>query len=147
MIDTTLLAVIVGFAALLFTVLWTDRKHDRRFDAQDERQRAMETDIAAIKAELIAINGRIISLEKSVASLEERMRPVETDIAAIKVELVAINERLDAHDNEFNEIRRDINVLGSKMDRAQGNLDVLVFGERGVPPPVLQQRMEMERQA
>ncbi len=33
---------------------------------------------------------------------------------------------------------------GSKVDRIQGSLDVLVFGERGVPPPVARERAEAE---
>ena len=47
---------------------------------------------------------------------------------------------------EMQEIRRDMRVLNSKVDRAQGALDVLVFGERGVPPPVARERAETEMQ-
>ena len=55
--------------------------------------------------------------------------------------------RMDRQDGRFDEMQRGINVLGSKIDRAQGNLDVLVFGERGVPPPVLRERSEPESRA
>ena len=37
-----------------------------------------------------------------------------------------------------------VDLLGSKVDRMQGTLDVLVFGERGVPPPVARERAEAE---
>ena len=54
------------------------------------------------------------------------------------------SERLDRMDGEMQEMRRDMRTLGSKVDRMQGTLDVLVFGERGVPPPVASERAEAE---
>ena len=48
---------------------------------------------------------------------------------------------------EIRRLDRDIRVVSAKVDRAQGNLDVLVFGERGVPPPVEAERAEMENLA
>ena len=56
------------------------------------------------------------------------------------------SERLDRMDSEMQEMRRDIRLVSSKVDRMQGTLDVLVFGERGVPPPVASERAEAERQ-
>ena len=123
MIDTTLLAVVIGFVVLLFTILWTDRRHDKRADRQDERLNAIEIDVAVIKAELVRMNER---MDKQ----DERMDGVDS--------------RFDRVDSRFDEMQRDITVLGSKIDRAQGNLDVLVFGERGVPPPVMHERAELE---
>ena len=58
MIDTTLLAVVIGFVVLLFTILWTDRRHDKRADRQDERLNSIEIDVAVIKAELVRMNER-----------------------------------------------------------------------------------------
>ena len=46
---------------------------------------------------------------------------------------------------EMREMQRDMQVLNSKVDRIQGSLDVLVFGDRGVPPPVARERAEAER--
>ena len=126
MIDTTLLAVVIGFVVLLFTILWTDRRHDKRADRQDERLSAIEIDVAVIKTELVRMNER---MDKQ----DERMD-----------EMVG---RFDRQDGRFDEMQRDITVLGSKIDRAQGNLDVLVFGERGVPPPVMHERAELESRA
>ena len=54
------------------------------------------------------------------------------------------SERLDRMDSEMQEMRRGMRSLGSKVDRMQGTLDVLVFGERGVPPPVASERAEAE---
>ncbi len=54
------------------------------------------------------------------------------------------SERLDRMDSEMQKMRRDMRSLGSKVDRMQGTLDVLVFGERGVPPPVASERAEAE---
>ena len=126
MIDTTLLTVIVGFLILLLTVLWTERRHDKRADRQDERLGAIEIDVAVIKSELVRVNER-------ADKQDERMDKQD--------------ERMDRQDGRFDEMQRGINVLGSKIDRAQGNLDVLVFGERGVPPPVLRERSELESRA
>ena len=116
MIDTTLPTVIIGFVALLLTILWTERRHDKRADRQDERLGAIEIDVAVIKTELVRVNERADKQD----------------------------ERMDRQDGRFDEMQRGINGLGSKIDRAQGNLDVLVFGERGVPPPVLRERSELE---
>ena len=45
---------------------------------------------------------------------------------------------------EMREIQRNMRVLNSKIDRAQGALDVLIFGDRGVPPPVAHDRAEAQ---
>ena len=119
MIDTTLLTVIIGFVILLLTILWTERRHDKRADKQDERLGAIEIDVVVIKTELVRVNERADKQD----------------------------ERMDRQDGRFDEMQRGITVLGSKIDRAQGNLDVLVFGERGVPPPVQRERSELESRA
>ena len=133
MIDTTLLAVTIGFVVLLFTILWTERRHDRRADRQDERLSAIEIDVAVIKTELVRLNDRADRQDERMDKQDERMDRQEG--------------RMDRQDGRFDEMQRGINVLGSKIDRAQGNLDVLVFGERGVPPPVLRERSELESRA
>ena len=74
----------------------------------------------------------------------------------------ALRERVDKHDERFDELQTEmrgelrdarderraldakVDALGSKVDRMQGTLDVLVFGERGVPPPVARERAEAE---
>lgn len=133
MIDTTLLAVVVGFVVLLFTILWTDRRQDRRADRHDERLGAIEIDVAVIKTELVSLNERADRQDERMDRQDER-----TDKQ---------DERMDRMDGRLDDMQQGINVLGSKIDRAQGNLDVLVFGERGVPPPVLRERSELESRA
>lgn len=130
MIDTTLLAVMIGFAILLFTILWTDRRQDKRADRHGERLSAIEIDVAVIKAELVRMNERADKQDERMDKQDERMDGQDG--------------RMDGMNSRFDEMQRGINVLGSKIDRAQGNLDVLVFGERGVPPPVLRERSELE---
>ncbi len=55
MIDVTFIAVVVGFAALLFTVLWSERRQDRRFDRRDDRLAAIELGLVEARTELNAI--------------------------------------------------------------------------------------------
>ena len=116
MIDATFIAVIVGFAALLFTVLWSERRQDRRFDRQDER----------------------------FDRQDERLAAIELGLVEVRTELKALRERVDRHDEQFDYLHVEVKSLGSKVDRMQGTLDVLVFGERGVPPPVARERAEAE---
>ena len=133
MIDTTLLAVVIGFVVLLFTILWTDRRHDKRADRQDERLNSIEIDVAVIKSELVRMNERMDKQDERMDGMVGRFDRQDS--------------RFDRQDSRFDEMQRGINVLGGKIDRAQGNLDVLVFGERGVPPPVLHERSELESRA
>ena len=116
MIDATFIVVIVGFAALLFTVLWSERRQDRRFDRQDRR----------------------------FDRQDERLAAIELGLVEVRTELKALGERVDRHDEQFDYLQVEVKSLGSKVDRMQGTLDVLVFGERGVPPPVARERAEAE---
>ena len=55
-----------------------------------------------------------------------------------------MHEGLTSVRSEMRELDAKVDALGSKVDRMQGTLDVLVFGERGVPPPVARERAEAE---
>lgn len=81
--------------------------------------------------------GLVIWLDRKqtarIDALREDMREMRDDMREMR--------------DDMREMQRNIQVLSSKVDRAQGNLDVLVFGERGVPPPVARERAETERQA
>ena len=123
MIDATFIAVIVGFAALLFTVLWSERRQDRRFDRQD---------------------ARFDRHDERFDRQDERLAAIELGLVEVRTELKTIRERVDRHDEQFEDLRGEVKSLGSKVDRMQGTLDVLVFGERGVPPPVARERAEAE---
>ena len=85
--------------------------------------------------------GMIFWLDRKVAAelrlIREDMREMRSDMYAMQSEMRSELRRLD----------RDIRVLSAKVDRAQGNLDVLVFGERGVPQSVEVERAELENLA
>ena len=84
------------------------------------------------------VAGLIFWMDRKLAAemrvIREDMREMREDMRGMQSEMRAEIRRLD----------RDIRVLGAKVDRAQGNLDVLVFGERGVPPSVEMERAELE---
>ena len=58
MIDATLLAVIIGSAVILLTLLWRERRRDKRANRRDEILSAIENEIAGIKAEVNRLNER-----------------------------------------------------------------------------------------
>ena len=89
MIDTTLPTVIIGFVALLLTILWTERRHDKRADRQDERLGAIEIDVAVIKTELVRVNERADKQD----------------------------ERMDRQDGRFDEMQRGINGPTGQQNR------------------------------
>lgn len=62
---------------------------------------------------------------------ERRIDEVKTDMRARRREFKA----------DIQEIQRNERTLTSKVDRIQGTLDVLVFGER-IPEPVARERTE-----
>lgn len=70
---------------------------------------------------------RLDRMDRRIDRLQDEMREGLTDVRS---EMRALDAKVDA--------------LGSKVDRMQGTLDVLVFGERGVPPPVARERAETE---
>ena len=82
-------------------------------------------------------------------------RKIAAELRSIRAEMQEMRSETRAEMQEMRteirgEIRRldrDIRVLSAKVDRAQGNLDVLVFGDRGIPPSVEAERAEMENLA
>ena len=112
--------MIFGFISVIGTMvglfIWLDRKHSARMDRIDKR----------------------------IDDLQEEMRGELNDVREeMRGELHDVRGELRGG---MRELRREMRVLNSKVDRAQGALDVLVFGERGVPPPVARERAETERQ-
>ncbi len=79
-------------------------------------------------------------------------RKIAAELRAIRAEMQEMRSetRTEMHEmraemrGEIRRLDRDIRVVSAKVDRAQGNLDVLVFGERGVPPSVEAERAELE---
>lgn len=111
MIDATAVIIILGFIATIGTmagmIFWLDRKQsarmdriEKRFDAQDERQRAMENGLAEVKADLKAQRERL-----------DRQ-----------------DERFDRIDERFERQSSEINAVGRKVDRVEGMVYVLIHG-------------------
>ena len=76
---------------------------------------------------------------------DERLAAIELGLAEIRTELKTLNERVDKHDEQFDDLRDEMKLLNSKVGWMQGSLDVIVFGDRGVPPPVAREREELEQ--
>ena len=121
MVDATAVIAIIGFIGVIGTVagliFWLDRK---------------------ISAELRAIRGEMQEVRSETrAEMQEMRSEIRAEMQEMRSETRTEIRRLD----------RDMRVLSAKVDRAQGSLDVIVFGERGVPPPVATERAEMESRA
>ena len=68
-------------------------------------------------------------IDEVKADLAEHRREVKADLAEHRQEVKA----------DLQEVQRNERTLTSKVDRIQGTLDVLVFGER-IPEPVARER-------
>ena len=121
MVDVTAVIAIFGFIGVIGTtaglIFWLDRK--------------IATELRAIRAEMHEMRAEIR------AEMHEMRAETCGEMHEMRTEMRSEIRRLDG----------DIRVVSAKVDRAQGNLDVLVFGERGVPPPVEAERAEMENLA
>ena len=124
MIDSMGLIVTIEFLVLIVVVagmiFWFDRKQNERLDRIQAEMREIQAEMRDTRVEMRA-----------------EMRDTRVEMRAEMREMRA----------EMQGIQRDLQMVNSKVDRAQGALDVLVFGERGVPPPVASERAEMERRA
>ena len=116
----TAVIVIIGFIGVIGTVAGLIFWMDRK-----------------IAAELRLIREDMREMREDMREMREDMRGMQSEMREDMREMRTEIRRLD----------RDIRVLGAKVDRAQGNLDVLVFGERGVPPSVEMERAELESRA
>ena len=114
MIDPTFATVTIGLILLLFTVLWSDRKQDKRFDRQDERLRAIETEIVEMKVELRTQSERLDRQEQRLDQQEQRFDQQE--------------QRFDRIDERFERQSAEINAVGRKVDRVEGMVYVLIHG-------------------
>ena len=163
--------MIFGFISVIGTMvglfIWLDKKHSARMDGIDKRivdlqddmremrrdiqvvQRdvqALEQDVKALQREMQAVRRDVQALEQDVKALQLEMQAVQRDIQVIQRDVQAVQRDVQSVQRDMREIHRNMRVLNTKVDRAQGALDVLVFGERGVPPPVARERAETETQ-
>ena len=134
MIDPTFVEVILGFIGLLFTILWSERRQDKRISAVERTLAGVQVELAELKAAVQANSERLDRMNERFDRQDRRFD--------------GIDERFDRQaqrfDGRFDEMQQSIRIISSKVDRAQGNLDVLVFGDRGVPEPVARERAALE---
>ena len=117
MIDPTFATMIIGFILLIITVLWSDRKHDRRLSA-------IETELVEVKVELRAQSERLERQEQRLDQHDQRFDQHD--------------QRFDRIDERFEQQSAEINAVGRKVDRVEGMVYVLIHGPeyrgRGMAP-------------
>ena len=143
MVDPTSVIIIIGFIGVIGTTagmfLWLDRKITAELRLVRAEMRGMQNELRAEMRE--SHNELRAEMRESHNELRAEMRESHNELRA---------EMREMQNDMWGEIRRldrDIRVLSAKVDRAQGSLDVIVFGERGVPPSVATERAEMESRA
>lgn len=77
-------------------------------------------------------------IDEVKADLQEHRREVKASFAEHRQEFRADLQEVK---DDLKDVQRNERALTSKVDRIQGTLDVLVFGER-VPEPVARERVE-----
>ncbi len=147
-----IVGIVGGLTTMTFALLvYFDKKNERRIDEvkaalQEHRQ---ETNAALAEHR-----------QETNAALAEHRQEVKADLQGHRQEFKAdlvehrqeTNAALAEHRQDFKsdlqeikadlkEVQRNERTLTSKVDRIQGTLDVLVFGER-VPEPVSRERAE-----
>ena len=144
MIDATAVIMILGFIATIGTlggmIFWFDRKQsarmdrmEKRFDDMDDRQRAMQIDLAEVKAELKAQGERLDRQDERFDRQDERFdrqdERFDRQDERFERQSAEINARFDQQSAE-------INAVGRKVDRVEGMVYVLIHGpnyrERGL---------------
>ena len=118
-----IVGIVGGTITMTFALLvYFDKKNERRIDE-------VKADLAEHRQEV-------------KADLAKHRREVKADLAEhrqeVKADLVQHRQEFKA---DLQEVQRNERTLTSKVDRIQGTLDVLVFGER-IPEPVTRERAE-----
>ena len=105
MIDANLTLMALGFAIVIITLIWSERRMDKRLDRQDERFSTIEKSLSEVKAELAAQSQRL-------DAQSER--------------LDGHNQRFDRIDERFERQSDEINDVGLKVVRVEGIVYALV---------------------
>ena len=154
MIDATAVVMILGFIATIGTlggmIFWFDRKQnarmdriEKRFDDMDDRQRAMQIDLAEVKAELKAQGERLDRQDEHFDRIDARFDRQDARFDRQDARCDRQDARLDRQDERFDRIdarfvqqSAEINAVGRKVDRVEGMVYVLIHGpdyrERGL---------------
>lgn len=136
-----IVAIVGSGTTMTFALLvYFDKKNERRIDEvkaalQEHRQEtnaALAEHRQEVKADLQGHRQEfkadlVEHRQETNAALAEHRQDFKSDLQEIKADL--------------KEVQRNERTLTSKVDRIQGTLDVLVFGER-VPEPVSRERAE-----
>ena len=130
MIDATLVAFILGFIVLQFTILWSARRRDKRLSAIEGALIKIQTGLARVRVELARLKAEVKDQNERLDRMDDRFDRQDS--------------RFDRQDERSDELLRSISIVSSKVDKAQGNLDVLVYGDRGVSEPVARERAALE---
>ena len=158
--------IVGGTITMTFALLvYFDRKNERRIDEVKsdlaEHRLEFKSDLAEhrqeFKSDLTEHRQEFkAGLQGVKADLAEHRQEFKAGLQGVKADLAEHRQEfktaLTEHRQEFKadlqevkadlqEVQRDQRALTSKVDRIQGTLDVLVFGER-VPEPVARERAE-----
>ena len=106
----------------------------------------MESNIAVAALEILIIVGTIAGLiffldRKQSARMDRLEKRLDAQGREFRAALDAQGKELRA---ALDARGRDISALNAKVDRAQTTLDILVFGNPVVPPPVARSRAQSE---
>ena len=113
--------IVGGISTITFALLvYFDKRNEKRIDE-------VKADLAEHRREFKA--DLVEHRQEFKADLVEHRQEFKADLQEVKADL--------------QEVQRNERTLTSKVDRIQGTLDVLVFGER-VPEPVAREREQVE---
>lgn len=139
MIDATAIIMILGFIGTIGTMagvaFWLDKKQtarmdriEKRFDDQDERQRAMQIELAEVKADVKAHGERLDRQDERFDRIDQRFERQDGRIDRQDGRFDRIDERFDRIDERFERQSVEINAVGRKVDRVEGMVYVLIHG-------------------
>ena len=109
---------------------------------------AMRQEMHSDKVELRADNSAM--RQEMHSDKVELLKAMRADKVELRQEMRTDKAELRADNAELRQEMRDLQTgmraLNSKVDRMQGNLDIIVFGSQQVPPPITETRRETERE-
>lgn len=115
LIDANLTLMALGFAIVIITLIWSERRIDKRLDKQDERFSAIEKSLSEVKTELAAQSQR---LDNQSQRLDEQSQRLGEQ-----------NQRFDRIDERFERQSAEINEVGQKVVRVEGIVYALVHSQ------------------
>ena len=135
--------IVGGISTITFALLvYFDKRNEKRIDEVKadlaEHRREFKADLVEHRQEFKA--DLVEHRREFKADLVEHRQEFKADLVEHRQEFKADLQEVKA---DLQEVQRNERTLTSKVDRIQGTLDVLVFGER-VPEPVAREREPVE---